>query len=414
MSDLAVSRSREHTSIRAQRRTFGLVFSCLLLALVLGPTSAAVGEEYSTEYLGQCCYETIESGAIEKQFFIMRNTGTATWGAPGAFSINLGTDAPRDRASAFQAPDWPGANRVTVGVKEHVPPGSSYKFVFDIQAPLVSQPTSYVEAFGLVAESFRWLDAAEGLGPLLSLDYTVLPASPPTLTLSLSRTSLIAGESLTASAEGTAIASLNHIDIHFAGQEISNGPPRSPEIAYDEQPSWTTSGTLTTSGLGSGPQTVVATAYDDAGLSTTTTATVEVSSPPPPPPPPPPPLAPHASVAGQPRMYFAGTTLLGRRGQLRLARVVILGMSPGERVFASCHACKGKAKLGPKIAHGSQVTLTPKNLIVTGRSKIVVYVAGAGIYGRYKVYAIDVAKATATPKQQGCLTPGSTTHVTCP
>jgi hypothetical protein len=398
------------------RPTLAILATVALLCVsAVGPDHALAAEPYSAGFVTECCFQTIESGAIEQQFFTLLNTGTETWGAPGTFSINLGTDEPRDRISAFAAPDWPGASRASVGVSHLVPPGDEYKFAFDIKAPTVSQSTPYTEDFALVAEGDIWLDngpSGSGLGPTMSLAYTVLPAKPPTVTASLSRTSVTAGEGFSVNAAATAVVSLNRITVQFAGQQVSSGPTRSPEIADDVQESWSTSPTLSTAGLGSGPQTVVVTAYDDAGLSSTATATLDVQAPPPPPPPPPP--APAPAVVGVPRMYFAGSTLPGDRNRLRLTRVVVLGMSAGEHVFASCHQCRGKSKLGPVIAKGGQVTFSPRRLTVTGRSKLIIYAGRPGFDGRYKVYAINVRKGTATPKQQGCLAPGGTIHTACP
>ncbi len=387
---------------------FLLAASCVLAA---SPTRASAVEPYAASFSGQCCFETIESGATAKQFFTLTNVGTETWGAPGTFSINLGTDVPKERISAFIAPDWPTSTRPVMGVDHLVPPGAAYKFIFDVKAPIVTVPTRFDESFALVAETYRWLDDETALGPLLSLEYNVLPATPPTIALSLSRSSVNAGESFTVEASANAVASLNHIDVQFAGQDVSSGPPRNPEIAADAKPSWTNTATFNASGASAGPQTVVATAYDDAGLSTTATATINVQSVGPPPiPREPTPTA----VVGSPRMYYAGTTIPGNRHRLRLKRVVVLGTTRGERISASCHHCKGKAKLGPVLAKGGQVTLTPRNLVITGRSKIVIYATRPGAEGRYKVYAINVRNVTATPKQQGCLAPGTTTHVACP
>ncbi|HXP28414.1 MAG TPA: hypothetical protein VN804_01545 [Solirubrobacteraceae bacterium] len=396
----------------------------IAICLNLGIPQRAGAEPYGAAFVNACCNETIESGAVERQSFTLMNIGTETWGAPGTFSINLGSinfnavayseAEPRERFSTFAAPDWPSPTRASVGVSHLVPPGGEYKFTFDVKAPTVSQQAIFQEFFALVAEGDVWLDnlAGDAPGPEMPLVYTVLPAHPPTVSASLSKTTVTSGESFTVNASATAVVSLNHITIQFAGQQVSSGPPRSPEVADDIQESWNTSPTLSTAGLGSGPQTVVVTAYDDAGLSSTTTATVNVQSPAPPPPPPPPP--PKPLVLGVPRMYFAGSTLSGDSNRLRLTRVVVLGTTAGERVFASCHHCRGKSKLGPLVAEGGQVTFHPRRLTVTGHSKLIVYATRPGYDGRYKVYAINVGEGSAKAKQQGCLAPGGTAHTPCP
>ena len=76
----------------------------LFLALIYPHPAGAIGP-WEDRYSGQCCYETLESGSVEPQYFILVNAGTETWGAAGAPAIALGTDEPRDRNSEFAAPD---------------------------------------------------------------------------------------------------------------------------------------------------------------------------------------------------------------------------------------------------------------------------------------------------------------------
>jgi hypothetical protein len=395
----------------------------LLIALGALSLSGSVGlaatptQEYeaSPEYSKCCENEIIESGSTEKEYFVVTNTGSQTWGAPGGPSINLGTDKPRGRSSKLAAPSWsivsPGQQRASVGVSHEVPYLSSYKFVFEVKAPIVSEPTTYEEHFALLAETKVWMDQESGLGPDLLLNFTVVPAKPPTISMSLSSSSVTQGSSFTANVAASDVASVNHVALQFAGQQSTIGPIRNPEIAPDEQPAWSGSTTFNTNGIGSGPQTVTATVYNDAGLSSTASATLTVLAPPPPPPPPPP---PKPRVLSPIRMYFAGLTLPHRPNDLRLTRVVILGTTKGERVLVACHSCQGSTRLGPKLAKGGELTFRPRNLVVNGRSKLIVYLLEPGWYGHYKVYAIHVNSVSATPRQQGCLKPDVTIHAPCP
>jgi hypothetical protein len=399
-----------------QRRVGSMLGLVALLLLPVLSVTTARAAPYKASFDSECCYgETIESGAIEPEYFILTNVGEETWGAAGGPSINLGTDEPENRYSEFEAPDWPAPGRPVKGVTHPVPPDSSYKFVFDVKAPVVSKPTEFVEHFGLLAELDVWMDANSGLGPDLYLPFTVVPAQPPTVAITSSPSLVSPGEPIVVNAQATANASVNHVTIWLAGQQVSSGPTRNPEIASDEQTTWNASATFSTSGLGSGPETIVATAYDDAGLSSTATATVQIQAPPTAPPPTSPTIsAPLSTPAVGPiRMYFAGSTVPHRSNQLRLKRVVIIGTRKGEQVSASCTGCHGTSKLGPSIAKGGEVTFTPRHLVVTGRSKLVIDVTEPNIDGRYKVYAIHVNTVSATPRQEGCLLPNATKHVTC-
>jgi hypothetical protein len=379
---------------------------------------AATPHEYEDSFdNSKCCEnEVLESGATEKEYFVVTNTGMVTWGAPNTASIDLGVDMGRTRHSDLEAPSWTleppdQEQRPSVGVSHEVPMGSSYKFVFEVKAPVVSKPETFKEHFALVAENKVWMDEESGLGSDLFLEFTVVPAQPPTISISLSSSSVTQGSSFTVNAAASDVASINHIAVQFAGQQATIGPTRNPEIASDEQTSWSGSTTFATSNVGTGPQTVTATVFDDAGLQGSASATMNVLAPPPPPPPPPP---PKPRVLPSIRMYYAGLTLPDRPGDLRVTKVVILNTQRDEHVFAACHSCHGRSKLGPVLAKGTEVTFHPHDLVVNGRSHLIVYLLEAGAYGRYKVYYIHVTSASATPHQQGCLAPDATKHVACP
>jgi hypothetical protein len=151
------------------------------------PVQASAIPTYAAGLGPECCSETLESGATERQFFTLTNLGTATWGAAGGPTIALGTYEPQ-AASVLAAPDWPSAERPVVGVSSPVSPGASYKFMFDVKAPLVSAPTTITQHYGLVAETptLDWMTAKSRRGPQLTLTYDVLPAQPPTVSLQLS------------------------------------------------------------------------------------------------------------------------------------------------------------------------------------------------------------------------------------
>jgi hypothetical protein len=379
------------------------------LASVL-PARALAAASYAAKLESSCCnQEVLESGATEKQYIVVTNSGTATWGAPGSANIDVGPEKPGAPKGEFTAASWTTVDnepRASVGVSHEVPPGSSYRFVFEVKAPTVAQRTTFTEHFGIAADggdSTTWIKGAD-----VQLEFTVVPASPPTVSLMPSVNSITAGGSFTVSASAGSAASVNRVVISFAGMNVTNTVPRNPEGAADEQTTLNATATFTTAGLGAGQQTVVATAYDDAGLSATSTATIEVQ------PPLANPLPVGPSVLSSIRMYFAGLTVPEHPNELRLTRLVILDTMAGERVSISCSACGGSSKLGSALAHGGEVTFRPHRLVVGRRSRLLVYVVEAGAYGRYKEYAISVPHVSVLPRAQGCLAPGTRRHVACP
>jgi hypothetical protein len=401
------------------RRRCGGAVAALAGALLLVLTSTHLARAegaWEDRYRGQCCYETIESGAIEPQYFEFVNAGSETWGAAGAPSVALGTDEPRERESSFVAPDWSSVTRPVGNVSHPVLPGESYTFAFDVKAPIVAEPTVFVEQFALVAEGITWMDSDSGLGTTAWLEYRVVPAVPPTITITSSASTLTQGSVLNVEVSATSVASLNHIDIAFAGQEHAEVIPRDPATPGDEQTAWHASATFQTSSLGSGPQTIVATAVDDAGLSSTTTATVNISpatvtpsptsSPGPALPPTPPPIVPEF-----------GITIAGRaapRHRVRLTRIVVSGASRDARITIKCKRCVGPATIVAAAGARHSLTLHPHAMEVRSESELAIYVVSPTAYGRYSIYDFKQGVGDAALRKHGCLLPGKTTPVTCP
>ena len=119
---------------------------------------------------------------------------------------------------------------------------------------------------------------------------------------------------------------------------MTGGPRRNPEITDDEQASWTQPATFSTAGL-TGPQTIVATAYDDAGLSTTQTATVDVLPPELPSP------QPKVTV-GRYRVTMLLTEPRGRR-QYRTRQLALAGLPSSSTVSMRVPAVRVATGPGP-------------------------------------------------------------------
>ena len=389
----------------------------VLAGVVNWAPGGASAAPYAAAYDQQCCYETIESGATERQFFEVTNAGTATWGQPGGPSINLGLDEPDvgpTAPSEFQAADWPFPSRPVVGVSHPVPPGGRYRFLFDVKAPPVSKPTTFTEHFGVLAEGVVWMNLAAGLGPDMWLVYNVVPAQPPGLQMSISGPTVQQGGTLTVHATATDVASISRVTLAFAGQQSVSAPPRNQEGAVDAQTTWSTDANFTTANLGAGPQTLVATAYNDAGLSTTQTAGVEVVSGVSAPPPAPSSAATQASVVPPFRAYLVASTVARHRHAIRVRRVVVIGTTAGEHLSLACRACQGRAHVSDLVARSAEAVITPGRLVMTPRSRLAVYASFPGRMGRFKEYAFSFARLTATAMRQGCLAEGNNTPTRCP
>ncbi len=101
---------------------------------------------------------SMTAGQVVPSYIELKNVGTKTWDS----STHLGTTQPRDRKSVFADGTWLGPDR-PAGVKGTVPPGSTYKFTFDLAAP--GTDGNYDEFFGLVQEGVAWFsDPGQG-GP---------------------------------------------------------------------------------------------------------------------------------------------------------------------------------------------------------------------------------------------------------
>ncbi|MBX3268865.1 MAG: phosphodiester glycosidase family protein [Sandaracinaceae bacterium] len=102
---------------------------------------------------GEVTFAPGEARALSARW---RNTGRRAWTAEGPWPVRLGTADPRDRVSAFAAPEWTSASRLT-DVPTLVAPGMDIELAVPLVAPL--GPGEHDEAFDLVAEGATWMDA---------------------------------------------------------------------------------------------------------------------------------------------------------------------------------------------------------------------------------------------------------------
>jgi MYXO-CTERM domain-containing protein len=128
-----------------------------------GPNAPSGAAPYAAAYVSQSfplatTALAMVSGQTIPSYIELKNVGTKTWDS----NTRIGTTEPRDRTSAFADSSWVGPNR-PAAVTGTVPPGSTYKFKFDLHAP--AKTGTFYEHFGVVEEGVAWFsDPGQG-GP---------------------------------------------------------------------------------------------------------------------------------------------------------------------------------------------------------------------------------------------------------
>ncbi len=134
------------------------------------------------------------AGQVVPSTIELENTGSKAWDA----NTKLGTTVPRDRSSAFADGTWLAPNRLAA-VSGAVPPGGTYKFHFDLAAPMT--PGLYDEHFGVVEEGVTWFgDPGEGGPPDDQLEVKIQVMASPV-------TTSVAATSVSSAATGASTAS---------------------------------------------------------------------------------------------------------------------------------------------------------------------------------------------------------------
>jgi len=119
-------------------------------------------------FAGQDNPDRMVSGERAVVWIEMQNESNITWGLD---ATRVGTQMPMDRESEFFVDgNWLSTSRATGADHSDYSPGSTGRFTFEIEAPQVTQPTTYVEHFQLVQEGVGWF------GPVVSMTIEVVPA----------------------------------------------------------------------------------------------------------------------------------------------------------------------------------------------------------------------------------------------
>jgi hypothetical protein len=230
-------------------------------AILAAPASAQTAE-YSQKLDTFCCYMTLEPGDTAEQFLSFTNTGTKSWFPGGAVPVRLGTSNPMDRSSPFFNPaDWPGASRPTALDQAEVPPGKIGSFTWILKAP---QPGSYREYYAPVAEGVTWMAPTDAY----FLDYKVLPAEAPVLTISRAPARVKRGQPIIVAADATDNRGVARVTFTVGSATATVTTPLQGTSVYGT--------VLSSAALGAGTQNVLVRAYDLGGRESSAVAAVEV------------------------------------------------------------------------------------------------------------------------------------------
>lgn len=116
---------------------------------------------------------TMVEGQVIPSYIELKNTGSKAWDT----KTRIGTTQPRDRTSVFADHTWIAPNRPAGVTSGTVAPGATYKFTFDLAAPMT--PGTYDEFFGVVEEGVAWFsDPGQGGPPDNDLEVKIQVVEP--------------------------------------------------------------------------------------------------------------------------------------------------------------------------------------------------------------------------------------------
>lgn len=363
----------------------------LLATLAFGAETAHA--QRAATLLERCCDSTLESGeTLPNQSFTLRNTGTVTWFTN---EVLVGTREAENRSSLFALPSWLGPGRPTRLTSEPVGAGQPGKFTFAVKAPNVATPTTFREHFQLLVENVEWF------GPLMFVDYTVLPPVAPNVVLAPLPASRDAGGTLPVSAQATDNHAVARVEF-----QLDDGAAVVGKAGTDGR---TYSAALQTDGLSPGPHRVTARATDRAGQMSTSEQVVTFTAAAAAPAPAPTPAPPTLRRLGPFKPLFASRRARSARAKvIGTLLAVELQATGGSRVEVACVKGCSRKRTVPRVAGRAPrrvgLTLKPAWRLKPG-AVVEVRVRRAGFAIRYERYAFRRGRVGLNPRQtsSGCL-----------
>jgi len=351
------------------------------VAAVLIMAAPATAADYAEEYIGGCCYETLEPGDRVEQYLDVKNVGTKTWFREGAIPVRLGASNPMDRSSPFFTDgDWISPARMTGLDALTVEPGQPGRFTWIATAP--QAVGTYDEFFAPLAETITWMNP----GNVYFFKYTVIPAQAPTVRITGSPARISRGGAITVSADATDNRKVAAVTFAVGTQSVTVTAPTQGTSGY--------AATLSSQELAPGTHSVQVKATDPGGRESSALAAFEVYEPPPP-------VSTSTRLSPFQPVF---TTRSGRGGRLGTLYAIgpVTGLRPGARLSVVCTSGCVRRLSATRTASGAgraKVTLRrPQRLLRTTRIELRQSVSGyvtrfqryrfrrtsAGTFGRFE------------------------------
>lgn len=112
------------------------------------------------------------------------------------------------------------------------------------------------------------------------------------------------------------------------------------------------------------------------------------------------------------KVSVIGLTVPGHRGEERVTRLRMTGLEGGEQITWNCQGCRG-AKLGPLRGGGGVRHFSPRHMLVTASSRLILFVTANERLGRFKIYTLRPRLRSHRLVQQGCLAVDEPIRVSC-
>jgi len=190
-----------------------------------GPGAPSTAE-YAAAYVSQSfplastALDMVEGQTIPS-YIELKNVGTKSWDS----NTHIGTTQPRDRTSVFADSSWLSPDRPAGVASGVVPPGSTYKFQFNLHAPATAG--TYHEYFGVVEDGVVWFsDPGQGGPPDNDLEVQIVVTAPESR----------GTDGGAMSEDGGAIAESDSGSRHIAGEDAGRGGVLSHDAGHHGQP----------------------------------------------------------------------------------------------------------------------------------------------------------------------------------
>lgn len=353
------------------RRLIAGIAATAAAAIAAAPVAAQTAE-YNQKLDKFCCYSTLEPGDAAPQFMSFTNTGTKPWFSGGAVPVRLGTSNPNDRTSPFfDAADWLAPNRLTALDQTEVAPGQIGTFSWILKAP---QPGTYREYYAPVAEGVTWMAPTN----VYYLDYKVLPAQPPVLTITGASARVRRGDPILVTADATDNRGVARVTFTAGTATATTATPAPGTSVYGAA--------LSSAALGAGTHNVLVRAYDLGGRESSAVAALEIYEGP----------APVGSSGAKARLRSFKPLFVTRAGAGRSLGTFngigdVVGARRGAILRVLCvRGCARRLKVTRRVPRRGSLTVTLGRALPLRRStRVELQLTAPGFVTRYQRYRFE-------------------------